>query len=415
MAKILIYTLVFSPDQVSNAYVLMNLARELQKMGHEIKILTTTPHYQPPNESEQQLLFRYIGSWIFKSDFEGIPCYHIKVPKTKGKLLKRIYTTCLFHLRSLWFGKRNELECDIVLTITPPLTMGIIGHKLAKFHNAKSIFVVTDLLSDNLNSNIKELFCIPIVRWIESYAFHKNDAIVAVTNSSVKLIGEKFHQNKILKEISDSVDTNIYRLLPRNNIFSNTHNWNDKFIVSYIGNIGKYQDFSLFPDVVKKCVDIPIKFIIAGGGLKYTELNRQASELKSPHWEVWEYQPISLTPIMNASSDLCLVLLSPCVTKGSFPSKLYTIMACGRPVLFYGHCDTDIGRLIRENKIGWTVETGDIEGFVQVIHDAYENRYLLEDMGKNALALAQNKYSALVVAKQYHELIEKLLKSENDK
>jgi hypothetical protein len=70
MSKILIYTLVFSPDQVSNAYVLMNLVRGLKELGHEIKILTTTPHYQPTDKSEQQLLSPYIGSWIFKSNFE---------------------------------------------------------------------------------------------------------------------------------------------------------------------------------------------------------------------------------------------------------------------------------------------------------------------------------------------------------
>jgi glycosyltransferase involved in cell wall biosynthesis len=414
MSTILIYTLVFSPDQVSNAYVIVNLARGLQELGHEIKILTTTPHYQPPDKSEQQLLFHYIGSWIFKSDFEGIPCYHIKVPKTKGKLLKRIGTACLFHLRSLWFGRRKELECDIVLTITPPPTMGIIGRQLAQFHKAKSIYIVTDLISDNLNrDNIKELLCIPIVQKIESYAFRKNDAVVAVTNSSIKMIGEIVPQNKILKKIPDSVDTDIYKPLPRNNEFSDTHNWNDKFVVSYVGNIGKYQDFSPFPEVVNKCADIPVKFIVAGGGLKYNAIKQQALELKNPHWEVWNYQPISLTPLINASSDLCLVLLSACVTRGSFPSKLYTIMACGRPVLFYGPCNTDIGRLIRANKIGWTVETGDIEGFIQAIHTAYENRKLLEEMGNNALTLVQKKYSVQVVAKQYHELINKLLKSQN--
>jgi glycosyltransferase involved in cell wall biosynthesis len=292
--------------------------------------------------------------------------------------------------------------------------MGVIGYKLARFHKAKSIHIVTDLTSDNLSrSNIKELICIPIVRRIESYAFRKNDAIVAVTNSSIKMIGETAPQNKILKVIPDSVDTNIYKPLSRNNEFSEKQFWNDKFVVSYVGNIGKYQDFSLFPEVVNKCADIPVKFIIAGGGLKYTEIEQQALELKNPNWEVWNYQPISLTPLINASSDLCLVLLSTCVTRGSFPSKLYTIMACGRPVLFYGPCNTDIGRLIKENKIGWIVETGDIKNFVQVIHTAYENPELLEEMGNNALDLVQKKYSVQVVAKQYHELIDKLLKSKN--
>ena len=411
MAKILIYTLVFPPDQVSNAHVLANLVRGLKELGHEIKILTTTPHYQTlPEASAKQPLIPYLGRWIFKSDFEGVPCYHIKVPKTKGGLLKRIWTALLFHLRSLWFGRRKELDCDVVIAFTPPPTIGIIASKIAKRHGACSIFSVCDLpflLFDVASRRLKLLG--KILRCFERSGFNGCDAVVGVTPSSIDYICSQTTRNRVLNVIPDSVDLDIYRPHGKINDYSRKKNWEDKFVISYLGNIGKAQDFSPLPDVVTACSDLDVKFICAGSGLKYEELARTAKELGNPKWEVWGHQLIDTTVMINASSDLCLVLLDRKITKGSFPSKLYTIMASARPVLYYGPCETDVGRLIRENDLGWTIETGDIDGFVRAIREAYSDPERRERMGQNGLKLVGERYSTQVVAKQYHELIEKLL------
>ena len=74
--------------------------------------------------------------------------------------------------------------------------------------------------------------------------------------------------------------------------------------------------------------------------------------------EVWGYQPRETTPWINASSDLCMVLLSPHVRCFSFPSKIYTLMACGKPVLLYGDPEADVARFVRDTGIGWVVRTG---------------------------------------------------------
>ncbi len=408
MAKILIYTLVFHPDQVSTSYMLCNLVRGLKKFGHDITVLTTTPHYHP---SEQSDLFPYLGKWIYKSDFEGVPCYHIKVPEKKGGILARIVTSFLFHLRSFCFARRSETDCDLVLSITPPPTMGLVGARIARRHKAGSLFVIGDLLSENFIT-VKRTGKSPVVRFlrlIERWSYLANDAIVTVTQSSTDLIRSRAPERCTVETITDSVDTDLYIPHSRDNEYSREHGWNDKFVVTYVGNMGKAQDFSAIPDVVTRCSDLPVKFVFAGSGLKCENLAEEAKTLGNPAWEVWGHQPLATTAWINSSSDLCLVLLSSNITKGSFPSKLYTIMACARPVLYYGPCDTDIGRLIREKGIGWTVETGDVDGFEKAIREAYEKPELLKEMGRRALEEVKDRYSAEAVAKQYDKLIRRLL------
>ena len=409
MAKILIYTLVFPPDQVSNAHVLANLVRGLKELGHEIKILTTTPHYQTlPEASEKQPLIPYLGRWIFKSDFEGVPCYHIKVPETKGGLLQRIWTALLFHLRSLWFGRRKEADCDIVLTVSTPPTTGLIGPIIARLHKAKSVFIVWDILSECLYHNKANLTTL-VLRFIDRIAYRWNSAVVSTAPAPVEWVRSKSPRGHCVVEIPHPVDIHLYFPSPRDNEFSREHDWNGRFVICYLGNLGQFQDFSPLPDVVTACSDLNVKFICAGSGLKYEELVRTAQELGNPKWEVWGYQSPETTAMINASSDLCLVLLDSRVTKGCLPFKLLTIMASGKPVLYYGPCETDIGRLIRENELGWAIETGDVAGFVRAIREAYSDPERRARMGQNGTKLVAEKYSSQVAARQYHALIETLL------
>jgi len=412
MAKILIYTLVFPPDQVSTAYVLANLVRGLRDLGHDLKVLTTTPHYQPPNKDKNvQLLEPYLGSWVFRSDFEGTSCYHIKVPATKGGIFQRLQTSILFHWYSLRFSRREEMKSDVIIAFTPPPIIGFVASKIASRYEACSIFNVGDLVSELFKAENKWIKKIlgKIIQFIETAGFRRCDAIVSVTPSSVEYIRSQTRDSQIIKVIPDSVDTNLYYQSPRNNDYSRQQGWEEKFVVSYVGNYGRAQDFSPLPRVVSVCSDLNAKFICVGGGLKYDKLLKAARELDNPQWEVWGYQPIETTAMINASSDLCLIMLDAKVSKGSFPSKLYTIMASGRPVLYYGPCETDIGRLICENDLGWTVETGDIDGFIRAVREAYNNPERREQMGRNGLKLVEEQYSSQIVARKYHELIEKIL------
>lgn len=412
MAKILIYTLVFPPDQVSTAYVLGNLARGLRERGHDIKVLATTPHYQPPGKEKNiQPLEPYLGDWILKSYFEGIPCYHIKVPTKKGGIFQRLFTSIQFLWYSVRFSRQNEMKCDVVIAFTPPPIIGLIASKISTHYGARSIFSVGDLVSELFKAEKRwsKKILGRIIQSIETAGFRRCDAVVGVTPSSVEYIRSQTKDSQITEVIPDSVDTNLYYPLPRDNKYSQQQGWGDSFVVSYVGNFGQAQDFSPLPQVVSACSDLDAKFICVGGGLKYDELAKTAEKLGNPQWEIWGYQPIETTAMINASSDLCLILLDIKVTRGSFPSKLYTIMACARPVLYYGPCNSDIARLIQENDLGWTVETGDIGGFVQAVREAHVNSERRERMGRNGLKLVEKMYSSQVIAQKYHELIERVL------
>jgi hypothetical protein len=76
--RILIYSLVFSPDGVSTAYLYNDIALGFKEKGYEVCVLTTTPHFNLINESldRQPLKKRFLGLF-YTSDFNGIKVCHI--------------------------------------------------------------------------------------------------------------------------------------------------------------------------------------------------------------------------------------------------------------------------------------------------------------------------------------------------
>ena len=412
MARILFHTLLFPPDANSNAYILADLARELKKKGHEIVVLTTTPHYNVTEAAlENQPMTPVRGRWLLRSDFEGILCYHVRVPAVKGGLRTRIKTALRFHTLGWYAARSRDMRCDIVLSQSPPLSIGLLSAWIARRHRAKSIFIAQDIQPDSLmnQGKIKNPLFIRFLRTLERSVYHKSDAVCSISVGLVEILRTRVPDRTLLREIPNFVNTDLYRPLPRSNDFSKSHRLNSDFVVSYVGNLGNAQDFTPVMAATHQCADLPIKFLLVGGGIKYEALQEEAAQSGLTNLELCGYQPRETTPWINASSDLCLVLLSPHVRNFSFPSKIYTLMACGKPILLYGHPEADVARFVRDTGIGWIVPNDDIDGFVATIRRLYQSRKELEECGNRSIAAVQERFTAQAVAQQYHNLIEELM------
>lgn len=411
MAKILLHSLIFPPDATANAYIFADLARELKKLGHEVVVLTTTPHYSViPEALKAQPMKPVRGDWLLKSDFEGMECYHVRVSPEKGGILKRIKTALRFNLLGFRAAAGPAFKCDVVLSQSPPLTVGLMSALIAKKHGAKSIFVVQDIFPDGSIhlGKIKNRFFIRLLRLLEQQVYRRSDAITSLSTGLVDILRERVPEKTLLREIPNFVNTDLYRVLPRQNEYSAARGLDDKFVVSYVGNVGHYQDFEPLFAAADACRDIPVKFLVAGNGVLLEGLKKRALAEGLTGIEFLGYQEREVTPWINASSDLCLVLLSPLVGNYSFPSKVYTIMACARPTLVYGGAASDIVALVRDGGAGWAVTSGNPADFAAKIRELYNDREALEKCGSRAREMVEERFTASAVASRYSELIAEL-------
>ncbi len=408
------HSLVFPPDANSNAYIFADLARGLLSLGHEVIVLTTTPHYAIDEESlQRQPMTSCHGRWLLKSDYHGIRCFHVAVPSRKGGIKTRITTALRFHALGLIVMLSRKFKCEVVLSQSPPLTIGLVSAWIARWHGAKSVFIAQDIFPDGLvrQGKIRNPWFIKALRTVEHLVYRQSDAICSISDGLVDVLRLRVPSRTLLRKIPNFVNTEIYRPLDRDNAFAKERELGSQFVVSYVGNLGNAQDFTPVLAAAEVCSDLPIKFLIAGSGIKQEWLAQELAARKLDNVILLGYVPRDKTPLINAASDICLVLLAPHILNFSFPSKIYTIMACGKPTLLYGHTEADVALFVEKESIGWVVRNGDIEGFVRMVRYLYHNRTELKVRGSRALACATSHFTEKAVALQYDALIKELVTS----
>src|SRR5437879_2802716 len=122
MANVLLHTLVFSPDGVSTAYLMTDLARQLKRLGHAVTVLTTTPHYNlDPSTLARQPMRSVVPGVLYRSVCDGIPVWHVRMRAKKQRVSARSLDYLIFHAISLLAATGVVGRCDIVLAPSPPL------------------------------------------------------------------------------------------------------------------------------------------------------------------------------------------------------------------------------------------------------------------------------------------------------
>lgn len=412
MAKILMHSLLFAPDATANSYIFSDIASQLQRNGHEISVITTTPHYGVLQENlDKQPLLQGKRKWYKVSDFHGIKCFHVVVPTEKGGMIQRLKTFIKFHYCALKLPKVENILADIVLTESPPLTIGIINGWIAKKLHAKGIYVVQDLFPDGpiVQGKIHNPVIISILRYLEKKVYRLNDCTVAISDGIKNNLENRVPANKMLVRIPNFVDTDIYHPSEKDTAFLSQYNLKDKFVVSYVGNIGNAHDLSPIFECAERMRNEPIEFLIAGNGIKESYYRSIAEEKSLGNVHFLGYVQREETVKINSISDIGLVMLAEHVKGTSFPSKIYTIMGSGKPVLICCSQECDAMEYVEHNRIGWGITCGDVEAFFVLIKRLMNAPSEIEERGKNALSLVRQENTKEAVGKAYNRLIKQLM------
>ena len=121
------------------------------------------------------------------------------------------------------------------------------------------------------------------------------------------------------------------------------------------------------------------------------------------------YQQYFLMGQAYAASDLCLVPQAIETGFDAVPSKVYRIMACGRPILAVTDKNSDLARLVRASSCGIVVSPGSAGALAEMIMRAYQNQQEWRNMGMNGREHVVRHYARETITDQYHELIRKLV------
>ncbi len=165
--------------------------------------------------------------------------------------------------------------------------------------------------------------------------------------------------------------------------YRRSHQIGDELVVMYSGNVGFSQSFHLVEAAaIHFAGRSDVRFVINGEGAARADVERWARRL--PNVIISDFAPREKVSDVLGTADLHLILLSAGLAKSSTPSKLYGIMAAGRPVLASIDLGSDADRVIHRSGAGLTVAPDDPAAFIAALDRLLADRVELERLGSRA-------------------------------
>jgi glycosyltransferase involved in cell wall biosynthesis len=411
MSRVLLHSLVFSPDGVSTAYLMTDLALELKRLGHDVSVLSTTPHYNLDlaADARQPRRRRALGLW-FESHLEGMPVWHVTLPQKGNRVWARAFDYVRFHLVSLFMCLWTIGPQDIVIATSPPLSIGAVAWLLGARWGAPSVYKVAELYPDLAirQGAIRGRVMIGLMKWLERLVYARSAMITPIADQFRQQILARGVPDRKVRTIPDCVDVGVYRPLPRRNQFATVHALLDDFVVLYGGNVGHFQDWESVLYAAADVADLPIRFVIVGDGGRRDWVARQVEERGLSNVRLIGYQPRERMPEINAACDIALVPLTIPGSKEGFPSKVYSNLASGRPVLVSAEEGSEMAALVTRARCGRIVPPENGPALAGAVRKAYEERDQLPEEGRRGRQMIERDYSKESIARQYDALIREL-------
>ena len=352
--RILFINQAFWPDAAATGQFLEDLVRHLAANGHEITVICSSNRYAgaPSETPEPPAHIRRV---------RGVPFAR----STMGRALS--YAS--FYIGSLWQALRTPRP-DLVVTMTTPPMLSAIGMLLQKLRGTRHFIWEMDLFPDalvSLGALRQGSLADRAMGWLIDLSRRRSDGIVALGPCmEERLLRRGIPAEKI--HIADN-------WADRNEISAEPFHEGEELRVLYSGNLGLSHDTATIAGAMEALNgDAHFAFRFAGGGARRPELERFCGEKGISQVSFPPYARRGDLSASLAAADIGLVTVRDECVGVVVPSKVYGLLAAGRPILFIGPRGASASRLIEKHLCGWQVECGDIEGLVRLLRELQQNR-----------------------------------------
>jgi glycosyltransferase involved in cell wall biosynthesis len=379
--RVVFFNRSYWPDTGATGQLLTELAEDLvARHGCEVTVVTGYPVRStlllPPREERRGVrIVRASGTAFDPSRFAG----------RAANYLTYFMSACLAALRIR--------HADVVVAMTDPPIIGLAARLAARRSGARFVFLcqdvfpeVTALLEDFRSTTVDSL----LMR-VSRHLVRRADAVIALGDTmKARLVGGKGADPRKVSVIHNWADCAALAPGPKANGFSRAHGLDDRFVVMHAGNIGLSQSFDVILDAAARLRDRErIRFVMVGDGSKRIAVQAEADRRGLTNVVFLPYQPRERMGESYAAADVFLVTLKAGLAGYIVPSKLYTILASGRPYIAAVEPDCEVAQITRDYDCGVAVATGDGEAMAAAILRLYEDRPHAAALGLRARAAAQ--------------------------
>jgi len=402
--RILIINQYFYPDISATSQIITELAVGLSKY-FDIEVLCGKPSYNPIELTKPNLYKFY--------DYRG--CKILRVWNTTFER-KSFTGRILNYLTYIFFASITSIflkGVDICIAMTDPPFAAFIALVLKKIKSIPYIVNIRDLHPEiELTTGLMKNSSITSLWQKLNLSIFRNALLIIVLGEKIKkylMHQYKIAENKILV-IPDFSEDEIIMPIEKNNKFLKDKEFKDKFIIMHSGNMGLNQDLPIIIEAANILKEYgELSFVLIGDGAMKKELMLLAKKHKLKNVYFLPYQKKEDLIYSLTAADVHLITLKKGLSNFILPSKIYGIMAAGRPMIACIDEDSDVAAIIKQWQCGITVEPGNPYLLAEAILKLYScrsNELLL--MGQNARRCLDLNFKKEFVINAYKNLISKI-------
>lgn len=400
----------YAPDVAPTGEVMTRIGDELVRRGHRLHVVTALPWYEnhAVGEGWKGKTVRHEETdWGLVTRVHPFPTDKTNIPARAAAF---VGFTVLAGAKAL-AGKRPGRP-DAVFAMSPPLTLGVAGWLAARRWRVPYVFNIQDVFPDVAVEveAITNPTVIKAASALERWCYRRADAVTVLSEDLRDNVQGKV-SDAHARVIPNFVDTQWIR--PRSlqeqevAAYRAENDLTGRKVVMYAGNVGFSQSLPLLLDAARALADRPeVVFVINGGGSARADLERQAAGLTNVRFV--DFQPKARLPAVLAAADVHVVVLKRGLARSSVPSKTYSIMAAGRPLIASVDEGTEVARLVEDAEAGLAVPPDDPDAFVAAVTKLLDAPEATVEMGRAGRYFVEEWASPSAIAERYEALFDEL-------
>lgn len=411
---VLILNQTFYPDVAATAQHMWDLAQHLAAGGHRVTAITSRTIYG----TEQH----------FNHSYEKIGPIEIhRVAGTafgKKSSLGRMCDFFSFYLAA--FVKLQEVpRPDVILALTsPPMiaAMGLMQRHFDQHLNGRRlrlVYHVMDLYPDAaVATGVLNDQSLPvrILQRLTRRTLAASDAVVVLGRDMAQRVLRRYRLGTLADRLhivppwADGIALNP--LSKSHNPLARALGVEQTFNIVYSGNLGIAHDLKTITGAIEQMRHDPgLAWLFIGGGHRFQRLQEQAAKAG---WSNVRFLPYQDRDALNQSlnlADVHLVSQLPAFTGIVVPSKLYGIMAVGRPTVMIGPADAECSRVVAENEAGFVVPNEQVDQLVACLRKLQAEPALGQAMGQRARQAFDRYYDRSIACAHLESILQSVVKS----
>ncbi|MEE2681964.1 MAG: glycosyltransferase family 4 protein [Planctomycetota bacterium] len=401
--RVLMLNQVFYPDVAATAQHGHDLARSLVANGHEVTAIASRSLYGtkgaalPKRETVDGIEIRRVGKSFFGKS------------SIIGRVADFLYFYVAATVRAITLPRH-----DVVICFTTPPFIGFSGLILRLLKGTRFVYWVMDLYPDVLvvcGVAKERSFGTRFLEGLNRWCLNRADVDVVLGRCMRdRVLAKGIDPAKVRMIGVWSDQEEVSPIEPEQNRYRIEWGIGDRMLVMYSGNFGLGHDVETFLQAAVKLKDDDrIRFAFVGGGKRKEQVEQFVHDNGLEGTCILEpFQPRERLDELLSAGDVHLASMLEGTEGIMVPSKLFGILAVGRPALFIGSERSEIARVIAENDCGRTIREGDCEELVRAILNYTVDPTERRAAGERARRALIEEHSAKIRCRAWLELLEEI-------